>query len=84
MGRSQSAQFVAAHDVCTHAFSISTDGWLEENILECLLHAGQFDLKTGLALGDPVTCDLNVLDTRICGGRLEVLLPQYVNPTIGM
>ncbi|MCP1838532.1 nitrite reductase/ring-hydroxylating ferredoxin subunit [Bradyrhizobium sp. USDA 4524] len=68
-------QFFATENVCTHAFAILTDGWLEGNIIECPLHAGQFDVRTGCALGDPVTCNLRAFKTRVRGDRLEIFVP---------
>ena len=68
-------QFFATDNVCTHAFAILTDGWLEGDIIECPLHAGQFHVRTGRALGDPVTCDLKIFETRIHANQVEVFVP---------
>ncbi|MHB0773032.1 non-heme iron oxygenase ferredoxin subunit [Bradyrhizobium sp. 1.29L] len=68
-------QYFATDNVCTHAFAILTDGWFEDGIIECPLHAGQFDVRTGQALGDPATCDLRVFETRVRGEQLEVFVP---------
>lgn len=68
-------QYYATHNVCTHAFALLTDGWFEEGVVECPLHAGRFDVTTGKALGDPVTCDLRVFETRVVEDVVEVLIP---------
>ena len=34
-------------NICTHAFALLTDGWLEGHVIECPLHGGQFDIRTG-------------------------------------
>lgn len=70
--------FFATENVCTHAFAILTDGWFEDGVVECPLHAGRFDVMTGEAQGDPVTCNLRVFRTRLVEDAVEVLLPAGV------
>ncbi len=67
-------------NVCTHAFALLSDGWLEGTVLECPLHGGQFDVVTGKALCAPVTEDLAVYQTRMTDGQIEVLLPEQAPP----
>lgn len=67
-------EFYATDNVCTHAFALLSDGWLEGEIIECPLHAGRFNVRTGQALGDPVECDLRTFPVRIADGTIEVLL----------
>lgn len=67
-------RFHATANVCTHAFAILSDGWLDGDIVECPLHGGRFNVCTGKAGGDPVETDLQVYPTRIETGIVEVLL----------
>ncbi len=46
-------QFYATHNICTHAHALLSDGWLEGDIVECPLHGGRFEVKTGKGLGAP-------------------------------
>ena len=59
-------------NVCTHAYALLSDGWLEGTVLACPLHGGQFDVVTGKALGAPVTEDLVVYQTRTTDRQIEV------------
>jgi nitrite reductase/ring-hydroxylating ferredoxin subunit len=68
--------FFATDNVCTHAYALLSDGWLDGDIVECPLHGGQFDVKTGKAMSDPVTCDLRVFPVRCSDGKIEVLVPS--------
>src|SRR5690606_5507394 len=34
--------FFATSNICTHAFALLSEGWLDDNIVECPLHGGQF------------------------------------------
>ncbi len=59
-------------NVCTHAFALLTDGWLEGTIIECPLHAGQFDVCTGKGLGAPIEEDLKPFPVKIEDGAVLV------------
>lgn len=69
-------QFFATSNICTHAFAILTDGWLEGEVIECPLHGGQFNVRTGEALGTPVECDLKTFQVRIVDSSVEVFVQQ--------
>lgn len=67
--------FYATGDVCTHAFALLSTGFLEGSEVECALHAGRFDVKTGKALCPPLERDLVVFPTRLVGDDIEVEIP---------
>jgi nitrite reductase/ring-hydroxylating ferredoxin subunit len=60
-------EWCASSNVCTHAFALLTDGWLEDGIIECPLHAGRFDCRTGKGLGEPIEEDLKTYPVKIDG-----------------
>lgn len=62
----------ATDDVCTHAFALLSSGFLEGDVVECPLHSGRFDVKTGKALCLPVTSDVEVFPTRVADGQIEI------------
>ena len=61
-------------NVCTHAFALLTDGWFEGHLIECPLHAGQFDVRTGKGCGSPIEKDLKTFPVRIEGDDVMVAL----------
>ncbi len=65
-------EWCATDNVCTHAFALLTDGWLEDGVIECPLHAGRFDCRTGKGLGEPIEEDLKVLPVKIEGDDVFV------------
>jgi nitrite reductase/ring-hydroxylating ferredoxin subunit len=67
-------QFYATHNICTHALALLSDGWLEGDIIECPLHGGRFEAKTGKGLGAPITCDIKTVPVRVSGGSLQINL----------
>jgi naphthalene 1,2-dioxygenase system ferredoxin subunit len=65
-------ELYATHNLCTHAQALLSDGWLEGDIIECPLHGGRFEVKTGKGLGAPITCDLKTLPVPIEGDAIQV------------
>jgi nitrite reductase/ring-hydroxylating ferredoxin subunit len=65
-------EFYATGNVCTHAFALLSDGYLDDCIIECPLHAGRFDIRTGRALGEPVVTDIAAYPVKIEGGDVLV------------
>jgi nitrite reductase/ring-hydroxylating ferredoxin subunit len=65
-------QFYATDNACTHAHALLSDGWLEGDIIECPLHGGRFEIKTGKGVAPPITCDLRTFPVRIQGNEIEV------------
>lgn len=45
--------FFATSNVCTHNIAMLTDGYFEGDIVECPLHGGCFNVKTGEATSFP-------------------------------
>ena len=65
-------KFYATSNVCTHAFALLTDGFLDGDVVECPLHAGAFDVKSGKAVCAPATEDIKSYPTRIAGDAVEI------------
>jgi 3-phenylpropionate/trans-cinnamate dioxygenase ferredoxin subunit len=62
----------AIDDVCTHAFALLSQGFLEGGVIECPLHQATFDIATGKCLSAPATVDLNRYAVRIEAGDIYV------------
>jgi len=69
-------EFRATDNICTHAHAYLSEGWFENGIIECPLHAGCFDVRSGKGLGAPITEDLRTYPVRIEGGMVQVDLPE--------
>jgi nitrite reductase/ring-hydroxylating ferredoxin subunit len=66
----------ATDNVCSHAFALLTDGWLEDGLVECPLHGAQFDVRTGEAVRGPADCPVATFQTRVRDGMIEVLIAE--------
>jgi naphthalene 1,2-dioxygenase ferredoxin component len=64
----------ATDNLCTHAFAMLSQGWLDGEIIECPLHGGRFEVKTGKGLGPPVSDDLKTYKVQMKGGEIQILL----------
>jgi nitrite reductase/ring-hydroxylating ferredoxin subunit len=66
------SEIFATDNICTHAFAMLSEGWLDGDCIECPLHAGRFEVRTGKALGPPVDEDIKTYPVRIIGDDVQV------------
>ena len=71
--------FFATDGFCTHEEQHLEDGIVIDNVIECPLHQGRFDVRSGKDLSAPVCDDLNTYTVVIRDGgvhlRLETKTP---------
>lgn len=66
-------EIYATHDTCSHGQASLADGFmLDEGLIECPLHQGTFDIKTGKAVGAPCKIDIRVFVVKIEGGSVKI------------
>ncbi|WP_270353043.1 bifunctional 3-phenylpropionate/cinnamic acid dioxygenase ferredoxin subunit [Microbacterium testaceum] len=51
-------EFFALDDTCSHEDASLSEGWIDDGVVECPLHAGKFCLKNGEVLSMPATEDV--------------------------
>lgn len=66
----------ASANLCTHGNARLSDGFFDAGQIECPLHQGCFDVRSGKALCAPVTMDLEVYEVRCSEGKVYVSLPS--------
>ena len=59
---------------CTHAGANLCDGYFDGKHIECPLHQGLFDARTGIAKAPPATRNLRMIESRVVNGQLQVRL----------
>jgi nitrite reductase/ring-hydroxylating ferredoxin subunit len=64
--------YYATLDQCTHGQARLSDGYLEGTIIECPLHQGLFDVRSGEVKGPPCTKPLTTLAVRREGEDLFI------------
>ncbi len=73
--RTRDGALHATDNVCTHEYARLSDGWLEDDELECPLHGGKFDVRDGKALCPPVEADIEVFEVKTEGRDIFVRVP---------
>lgn len=62
----------AVHDICTHAEYSMSEGWVEDDRIECPGHGAAFDLASGEALTPPAVHPLPTFRVELRDGRVLV------------
>jgi nitrite reductase/ring-hydroxylating ferredoxin subunit len=68
-------EFFATDNMCTHAEALLSEGYVEDGCIECPLHQGRFDIRTGKALCAPVTVDVRTHAVKREGDDVYVQSP---------
>lgn len=63
-------EIFATDNICTHGEARLCEGFLEGHEIECPLHQGRFDVRTGQPTCAPVTEAIRSYPVRIEGGRV--------------
>lgn len=53
-------QLFAIENVCPHAYALLTDGFIEDETVECPLHEAIFEIKTGTLQSGPGCRNLHI------------------------
>jgi nitrite reductase/ring-hydroxylating ferredoxin subunit len=69
-------KFYVTDDECTHASASLADGILEGDIIECSLHFGAFDVKTGAVKAPPCSFALRTYKVVLEGDDVLVDLDR--------
>jgi len=64
--------FHAVSEICTHAECTLSDGYLDNETLECSCHGAQFNVTTGAVESPPAYEDLPVFPIRVEGNDIFV------------
>ncbi len=72
-------QVYATQAMCTHGNARLCDGYLEGHEIECPLHQGRFDVRSGAIVCGPMTQPLQIYETRILDGRIWLRQMASVN-----
>jgi 3-phenylpropionate/trans-cinnamate dioxygenase ferredoxin subunit len=68
--------YFASDGMCTHEEEALADGIVIDNVIECPLHQGRFDVRSGKALSAPVCIDLKTFPVQVLDGDIYVQIPD--------
>ncbi|AEI76982.1 naphthalene 1,2-dioxygenase system ferredoxin subunit [Cupriavidus necator N-1] len=60
----------ATDNICTHGHARLCEGFLEGHEIECPLHQGRFDIRSGAAKCAPLTENIRTYPVRIDGDKV--------------
>jgi|TARA_B110000263_G_scaffold195519_1_gene173941 3-phenylpropionate/trans-cinnamate dioxygenase ferredoxin subunit len=72
--------FFATDGYCTHEEQHLEDGIVIDNVIECPLHQGRFDVRTGKALSAPACIDLMTYPVSIENNEIYILIEKTHRP----
>lgn len=67
-------EIFATDNICTHGHARLCEGFLEGHEIECPLHQGKFDVRSGQPTCAPVTEAIRAYPVKIEGGRVFLSL----------
>jgi nitrite reductase/ring-hydroxylating ferredoxin subunit len=67
-------RFYATADRCTHGDASLSDGFVDEDVVECPLHGGAFDIRTGAPTSLPCVTAVVTYDLVIVGDTIFAVL----------
>jgi nitrite reductase/ring-hydroxylating ferredoxin subunit len=66
-------EIYATHDTCSHGSASLSEGFIvEDGLIECPLHQGTFDVRTGKAVGIPCKDDIRSYAVKVEGGAVYI------------
>ncbi len=65
-------EFFALNDVCTHQDASLSDGEIVGDEVECPLHGGAFEIRTGQPTAFPVVVPVETYRVRVVGDEVQV------------
>lgn len=77
--RLDEATVKAVHDICSHEQWSLSEGWVEDNTIECDLHGSVFDLDTGQPESLPAVKPIPVYACEVRDGEIWVDPEKQLN-----
>jgi nitrite reductase/ring-hydroxylating ferredoxin subunit len=65
-------EFYVTDDTCTHGPGSLSEGYIEDDIVECNFHGGQFNIKTGEVAAPPCMVPIKTYPTTVENGKVVI------------
>ena len=65
-------EFYVTDDMCTHGPGSLSEGYIEDDVVECNFHNGQFNIKTGEVVSPPCMIPVKTYPTIVENGRVLI------------
>jgi len=64
--------YFVTDDLCTHGPGSLSEGYIEDDVVECNFHNGQFNIKTGEVVSPPCMVPIKTYATMVVDGRVII------------
>jgi nitrite reductase/ring-hydroxylating ferredoxin subunit len=65
-------EFFVTDDACTHGPGSLSEGYIEDDVVECNFHNGQFNIKTGEVVAPPCMVPVKTYPTTVEDGKVFI------------
>jgi len=65
-------QFFVTEDQCTHGPGSLSEGYIEDDLVECNFHNGQFNIRTGEVVAPPCMVPLKTYPATVIDGKVTI------------
>ena len=65
-------EFFVTDDACTHGPGSLSEGYVEDDVVECNFHNGQFNIKTGEVVAPPCMIPIKTYRTVVENGKVFI------------
>jgi nitrite reductase/ring-hydroxylating ferredoxin subunit len=65
-------EYYVTDDLCTHGPGSLSEGYIEDDVVECNFHNGQFNIKTGEVVAPPCMIPVKTYKTTVENGRIFI------------
>jgi nitrite reductase/ring-hydroxylating ferredoxin subunit len=67
-----SGEFFVTDDLCTHGPGSLSEGYLEDDVIECNFHNGQFNVRTGEVVSPPCMVPIKTYPVLVVDGKVTI------------
>src|SRR5215470_657095 len=65
-------EYFVTDDLCTHGPGSLSEGYIEDDVVECNFHNGQFNIKTGEVVSPPCMVPIKTYKAVVENGRVFI------------
>jgi nitrite reductase/ring-hydroxylating ferredoxin subunit len=65
-------EFYVTDDTCTHGPGSLSEGYIEDDVVECNFHNGQFNIRTGEVVSPPCMVPIKIYPVEVVGGKVTI------------
>jgi nitrite reductase/ring-hydroxylating ferredoxin subunit len=65
-------EFYVTDDTCTHGPGSLSEGYIEDDVVECNFHNGQFNIRTGEVVSPPCMVAIKIYPVQVVDDRITI------------